>query len=142
MTNNGKSEARAKVMWEGGLKTNSLIRGMELACDKPKGLFGTNTAPAPMEIFSSAMGSCLMTTFLYSAHKSRIHVSDISVDVKTEADFVDGLERIVAGSMKLSVWTDGAGEAKIEKVFEMARAHCTVTNAVNFPLEFELKIKD
>ncbi len=141
MTGNSKSEARVKVMWEGGLKTNSIIRGMELACDKPKGLFGTNTAPAPMEIFSSAMGSCLMTTFLYSAHKSRIHVSDISVDVKTEADFVDGVERILAGRMKMSVWTDGADEAKIEKVFELARSHCTVTNAVNFPLEFELKIK-
>ncbi|MCK5037863.1 MAG: OsmC family protein [Thermoplasmata archaeon] len=142
MASGGKSEARAKVMWEGGLRTNTLIRGMELGCDKPKGLFGTNTAPAPMEIFSSAMGSCLMTTFLYSAHKSRMHVSDISVDVRTESDFVDGLERIVAGSMKLSVWTEGAEQAKIEKIFELARTHCTVTNAINFPLEFELKIKD
>ena len=141
MSDNGKKEARAMVLWEGGLKTNSIIRGMELACDKPKGLFGTNTAPAPLEIFSSAMGSCLMTTFLYSAHKSRIHVSDISVDVKTETDSVDGIERVVAGSMKVSVWTDGADESKIEKVFELARSHCTVTNAVNFPLEFKLKIK-
>lgn len=141
MSGNKKSEARAKVMWEGGLRTNSLIRGMEIGCDKPKGIFGTNTAPAPLEIFSSAMGSCLMTTFLYSAHKSRIHVSDISVDVKTETDFVEGVERVVAGSMKMSVWTDGAEEDKIEKVFELARSHCTVTNAVNFPLEFELKIK-
>ena len=138
----GKSEARAKVMWEGGLRTNTLIRGRELGCEKPKGLFGTNTAPAPMEIFSSAMGSCLMTTFLYLAHKSRMHVSDISVDVRTESDFIDGLERIVAGSMKLSVWTEGAEQAKIEKIFELAKTHCTVTNAINFPLEFELKIKD
>ena len=82
------------------------------------------------------------TTFLYSAHRSRIHVSDITVDVKTETDFVDGIERVVSGRMKVAVWTDGVDKAKIEKVFEMARTHCTVTNAVNFPLDFELKIKD
>ena len=142
MSGDKKSEARAKVLWEGSLKTQSIIRGMEIACDKPKSIFGTNTAPAPLEIFSSAMGSCLMTTFLHSANRSRIHVTDISVDVKTETDIIEGKERVVAGRMKMSVWTDGVEESKIEKVFEMAREHCSLTNAVNFPVEFELVIKN
>ncbi len=141
MSGDGKSEARAKVLWEGSLKTQSIIRGMEIACDKPKSIFGTNTAPAPLEIFSSAMGSCLLTTFIHSANRSRIHITDISVDVKTEADIIEGKERVMTGSMKLSVWTDGAEESKIQKVFELARTHCSLTNAVNFPVEFELKIK-
>lgn len=143
MSGDGKSEARAKVLWEGSLKTQSIIRGMEIACDKPKSILGTNTAPAPLEIFVSAMGSCLMTTFLYSALKARVDISDCSVDIKATTGMVEGRERVEKGEIKLTAYVEkGIENQKIEKCFELAREHCTLTNAVNFPLEFELKIKN
>lgn len=143
MSGDGKSEARAKVLWEGSLKTQSIIRGMEIACDKPKSILGTNTAPAPLEIFISAMGSCLMTTFLYAALKTRIEINDCSVDVRAAAGMEKGRERVQSGEMKLTAWVDESVDThKVENCFQKAREHCTLTNAVNFPLEFELVIKN
>ena len=136
--------ARTKVLWEGVLKTQAIIRGMEVHTDKPKSHHGTNTAPAPLEVFIASMGSCFMTTFLNAAMRSRIEVEDCSVDVKIYSGMVEDKERVTDAELKLKVWVKeewARDPAKLEKCFEHAKENCSITNAVNFPIEISLSVK-
>ncbi len=143
MTDEPKATVRAKVLWEGVLRTESLIRGMELHTDEPKSFTGTNTAPTPLEVFVSSIGSCLLTTFVYSAMKTRANIEDCAVDVKAYTEKTEKKEkRLSRADITLTVWAAEEERARLEKSFELAKDFCIVTNAVNFPLNIELKLKN
>ncbi|MHA2309162.1 MAG: OsmC family protein [Candidatus Heimdallarchaeaceae archaeon] len=135
-------EARAKVFWEGGLKTRSLIRGFEVETDKPKSDFGTNTAPAPMEIFIAAMGGCILSTFIWAVWKARIQIEDCTVDIKAYADNSEENGTITKATISLTVWAKKKYNQKLEKCFNIARTTCTLTNAVSFPIESIMLFKE
>ena len=117
-----KQEVRAKaqVFWEGGLKTRSVIRGFEVETDKPKSSFGTNTAPAPLEIFISGIGACLLSTFVWVVLKSRITIQECVVDVKAYTDMFDNIERVLKAKMTLTVWADEKYKKNLEKSFNIS----------------------
>ena len=142
MSEESEVRARAKVLWAGGLKTVSMIRGMELHSDKPKSYHGTNTAPAPLEIFVSSLGSCFLTTFLHAAMRSRVEVEDCTADVKAMTRMEKGIESIISMELKLMVWGPKEDEVKLEKAFELSKSICSITNALSVPLDFTLKLKE
>ena len=142
MNEESEARARAKVLWAGGLKTVSMIRGMELHSDKPKSYHGTNTAPAPLEIFVSSLGSCFLTTFLHAAMRSRVEVEDCTADVKAMTKIEKGIESITSLELRLTAWAPKADEAKLEKAFELSKSICSITNALSVPLHFELRLKE
>ncbi len=142
MKESNEIEARAKVFWEGGLKTRSIIRGFEVETDKPKSDFGTNTAPAPLEIFIAGMGACILSTFIWSVWKTRVQIEDCTVDVRAYASTVENSEKVTKSTIKLTVWADKKHHKKLENCFNIARSSCTLTNAVSFPIESSFQIKD
>ncbi len=74
-----KLAARAKSFWEGGVKANTIIRGFEIGTDKPKGQFGTNTAPAPAELFLASISACFLSTFAFNCLIKRIKIQEITM---------------------------------------------------------------
>ena len=114
-----KIEARAKIFWEGGLKTRSIIRGFEVETDKPKVDFGTNTAPAPMEIFISSMGACILSTFVWTLWRARITIEDCSIDIKAYADIYEKKERVLKARITLTVWAEKKYKKKLEQCFNI-----------------------
>lgn len=136
-----KIETRAKIFWEGGLKTRSIIRGFEVETDKPKVDFGTNTAPAPMEIFMSGIGSCILSTFIWAVWKARITIEDCTIDVKAYADTFENKERILKSIITLTVYAEKKYKSKLEKCFKISKITCPLTNSVSFPVEINLKLK-
>lgn len=143
MTEEPKPNVRAKILWKGVLRTEGIIRGMELQTDEPKSFTGTNTAPAPLEVFISSLGSCLLTTFIFSAMKTRAKLEDCAIDVKAYTGKTDNKElRVTKADITLTVWAKEEERERLEKSFELAKGHCSVTNGVNFPLDIQLKIKN
>lgn len=133
---------KAKVFWEGGLKTKSIIRGFEVETDEPKSNFGTNMAPAPMEVFISGIGSCLLSTFIWTVLKTRITIEDCVIDIKGYTDIHEKKERIVKARITLTVWADKKHKKKLEQCFEVSRKTCPLTDAVSFPLESTMQLKE
>lgn len=134
-------KVRSKVFWQGGLKTSSVVRGFELGTDKPKSDFGTNTDPAPMEVFISGMGACLLSTFVWAVFRAHVEIEDCTVDVKATTTKT-GDDGISGAIMKLTVWSDDENRKKLEKCFDLAKNTCTLTKSVSFPLELIMIFKD
>ncbi len=135
-------EARAKVLWEGGLKTQSIIRGFEVETDQPKMNFGTNTAPAPMEVFIASMGACLLSSFVWAAFRARVTIDDCNVGIRATALVTENSATASKAEMKLTVWARYEYKKKLETCFNAAKKSCTLTNAVSFPLAIEFNFKD
>ena len=133
---------KAKVFWEGGLKTRSIIRGFEVETDEPKSKFGTNMAPAPMEVFISGIGSCLLSSFIRTVVKSRITIEDCVVDIQGYTAVHEKKEKIVKAEITLAVWADKKHKKKLEQCFDISRKICPLTGAISFPLESTMKFKE
>lgn len=136
------TKLKAKVFWEGGLKTRSVIRGFELETDKPKSSFGTNMAPAPMEVFISGIGACLLSTFVWVVLKARITIQDCIIDIKAYTDIYQNKERIVKAKITLTVWAEKKYKKNLEKCFDVSIKNCSLTDAVSFPIENILQFKE
>lgn len=141
MSRKEEIEVRSKVFWEGALKTRSVIRGFEVFTDKPRSDFGTNDAPAPMEIFVSAMGACLLSTFVWAAYRSHTKIEDCAMDVRATSAGT-GEDGVSGAEFKLTVWAKGDYKRKLEKCFDIARSSCSLTSSVSFPLEFSMVFKE
>jgi uncharacterized OsmC-like protein len=142
MKDNKKFQLKAKVFWQGGLKTQSIIRGFEVETDEPKSHFGTNTAPAPVEIFISSIGACLLSTFAWSIMKARVSIQDCTVDVKAHTDEKDKAERVNKAMITLTVWGDNKDKKKLEQCFDISKKICTLTNSVSFPMEIIINFRE
>jgi len=136
------TKLKAKVFWEGGLKTRSIIRGFEVETDEPKSHFGTNTAPAPVEIFISSIGACLLSTFAWSIMKARVSIQDCTVDVKAHTDEQDKSEKVSKAMISLTVWGDKKDKKKLEQCFDISKKICSLTNSVSFPMEIIMHFKE
>lgn len=134
--------AKSKVFWEGGLKTRSIIRGFEVETDKPKSSFGTNLAPAPMEVFISGIGSCFLSTFVWTVLKARITIEDCIVDIKAYTDTHEKKERIAKAKITLTVWAEKKHKKKLEQCFDVSKTTCPLTDAVSFPVEIDMQFKE
>jgi len=133
---------KAKVFWEGGLKTRSIIRGFEVETDEPKSKFGTNTAPAPIEVFISGIGSCLLSSFIRTIVRARINIEDCVVDVQGYTDMREKKEKIVKAEITLTVWADKKHKKKLEQCFDVSKKICPLADAVSFPMEIIMKFKE
>jgi organic hydroperoxide reductase OsmC/OhrA len=136
-----KLDAIAKTFWEGGLRSNSIIRGFEVGTDKPKGQFGTNTAPAPAELFLASISACFLSTFAFNALMKRIKLKDITSEIRGTMDMKEGHEKISKIHVKLKVWVEHMEEKKLNACFDAAKTQCSLTKAVNVPIDFHMKIK-
>lgn len=142
MKDSSEFTLKAKVFWQGGLKTQSIIRGFEVETDEPKSHFGTNTAPAPVEVFISSIGACLLSTFAWSIAMARVSIQDCTVDVTAFTYSDDNKKKVSKAIIKLTVWADKVDEKKIEKCFDISKNNCTMTNSVSFPLEITMNFKE
>jgi uncharacterized OsmC-like protein len=139
MKDSEEIRAKAKVFWEGGLKTRGIIRGFEVETDKPKSSFGTNTAPAPLEVFISSIGACLLSTFAWSTLKARVTIQDCTIDIKANTNKDDKVSKAQA---ILTVWADKKDKNKLDQCFDISKKVCTLTNAVSFPMEIVMHLKE
>jgi organic hydroperoxide reductase OsmC/OhrA len=133
-------DARVKTIWSGGLKTSSLIRGFEAETDKPKIYFGTNTAPAPAELFAASIGACFVTTFVLCSFRKHLKFEEVTGDVIVKIANSNS-ESIKEIDLKIKVWADPDHQSDLEKCFEYAKANCSLTKVVNIPINTSIEYK-
>jgi len=136
-------ELRAKTLWEGGLRTNTLIRGFEVHTDDPIAEWGTNTAPAPAEVFLSSLSSCFVTTFAWMAMMSRLSLAAISAKASGTIDDVNDVHRITKIDVALKVTSYTDNPEKLQRCYELAHKRCLLFNTIDCEknISFEYKIE-
>jgi len=144
---NQKSEPvvmRAKTLWEGGLRCNTMIRGFEVQTDDPIQEWGTNTGPSPTETFLGTIGACLTSTYAWTALTSRIHHAAITTTVHGTMEEVNGNHRLTKIEINLKASAVEGTPEKLERIFELAHEKCLLVNSVGIDtkLNFEYKIVD
>jgi uncharacterized OsmC-like protein len=135
---------KAKTLWEGGLRSNTLIRGFEVAADDPLKEWGTNTAPSPSETFLATLSACLTSTYAWAALTSRVHHSAITTSISADIADADGTRKITNIQMTLKANAIEGTPEKLQKIFELAHKNCLLVNSIGIPtkVSFEYKIAE
>jgi organic hydroperoxide reductase OsmC/OhrA len=130
-------KAHVKTMWEGGIKTTSLMRGFEIVSDAPKWKWGTNSAPAPGEIFLASIGACFTSTFTKCAQESKLILGAVTTDVRAEIDheMEGGRERFIKIEMELKAHASENYKEELQKCFDEAKERCPLANIVNCDMD-------
>lgn len=137
-----KIKAHIKVFWEGGIKTSSIIRGFEVSTDSPKWKYGTNSAPAPGELFLASIGSCFTSTFTKCAQEMGVILDDVNTDVKGEMSHeMNGKERILGIELVLHAFAQNKFKEDLKRCFEKSKIRCPLISAVSCEIEIAYEFK-
>jgi organic hydroperoxide reductase OsmC/OhrA len=127
-----KIEFKAELSWDGKTGGEIIVgKGFKLHVDTPKEFGGEGKNPCPDEFFFSAIGGCLLTTFLYMKKKLEFNLKDLRIvvvgDVQSRGP--EGF-RVAGARVNLSVETDAEGEAQARKCIEMTEKFCHITQSL------------
>lgn len=105
----------------------------------PKGIVGVWS---PEHLFTAAVSSCLMTTFLAIAENSKLEFQSFDCKAKGKLEMVDGKYMIseVELSPVLTIKNDTDKE-KAERVLNKSEAACLISNSVKSKIVFTPEIK-
>lgn len=136
-------KVHVKTHWEGAIKTTGLVRGFEIVADGPKWKYGTNTAPAPGEIFLASIGACFTATFTKCAHEKALIMDAVYTDTRgTITHEMTGRERIERIDIELKAYADEKYKDDLHSCFEEAKGRCPLTNVVKCPIELSFEFKE
>ncbi len=94
----------------------------------PKGIPGIWS---PEHLFTAAVSSCLMTTFLSVAENSRLEFVSFSCKAKGKLDQVDGLFMMSEIMLEPTVTIrDEKDRERAERVLQKSEAACLISNSV------------
>jgi peroxiredoxin-like protein len=94
----------------------------------PKGIPGIWS---PEHLFTAAVSSCLMTTFLSIAENSRLQFTSFSCKSKGKLEQVDGKFLMSEVILEPTVTiTDEKDKEKAERVLQKSEAACLISNSV------------
>jgi putative redox protein len=65
--------------WEGGYRCRIPVRKFEILADEPPEDGGTDTGPAPTDLFLAALGSCFTMAVYHAAKKRQVELPDLAV---------------------------------------------------------------
>jgi len=125
-------EFRANLVWDG--ETGGAVNISEfpmLKLDTPAKFGGKGRYPCPDELFISAIGGCLLTTFLYFKKKLDVHLNELQISVNGTLEMAgpDGY-RICGIDAKINVGTIEKEKAKVKKCIELTKKYCHITRAL------------
>lgn len=133
-------KAHVKTLWDGGVKTTTMIRGFEVVADSPKWKYGTNSAPAPGEIFLASIGACFTATFTRCAQECHAVLGGVTTDVRGIIDHEkNGKERLTKILMELKTHADEKFREELQMCYERSKTRCPLTNVVNCEIEITYK---
>lgn len=126
----------AKVItsyWEGGYRCRIPVRGFEIIADEPLDEGGTDTGPAPTDLFLASLASCFTMAVYHAARKRGIELADLTV--KTTGHY----EGLRYDEIKIEVISSHPRE-ELEKFVERAKTWCYVSNTLRNDVRLEYAI--
>lgn len=101
----------------------------------PKGMEGIWS---PEHLFTAAVNSCLMTTFLSIAENSKLEFSSFTSKALGKLEMIDG--KYIMSEVTLMpevVIAKPADKERAERVLEKAEANCLISNSVKSKIIFQ-----
>ncbi len=115
---------------KGEMSSPELSTTVEIATPPqfPKGMEGIWS---PEHLFTSAVASCLMTTFLAIAENSRLEYTDFKCKSSGKLEQIEGKFLMTEVILKPTVTlTDEKDREKAERVLQKSEANCLISNSV------------
>lgn len=104
----------------------------------PKGIAGIWS---PEHLFTAAVSSCLMTTFLSIAENSKLEFSSFQCNSKGKLDQVDGKFLMTEVLLEPTVTISNEKEReRAERVLTKAEAACLISNSIKSKVTMQAKI--
>ncbi|MCB0488308.1 MAG: OsmC family protein [Cyclobacteriaceae bacterium] len=125
---------------QGLLTSRELDSELEVATPLPfpKGVEGVWS---PEHLFTAAISSCLMTTFLAIAENFKLDFESFTCPATGKLDQVDGKYKMTEVILEPVVTIlDEKDEAKAFRVLEKAEAACLITNSVSAKVTMKPKV--
>jgi organic hydroperoxide reductase OsmC/OhrA len=138
-----KIEYKVDLSWDGKSGGEiTLPKGSTLHIDIPKEFGGEGRYLCPDELFFSAVGGCLLTTFLYMHKKLKFNLKGlrISVDGDVESHGPEGY-RVTGTHVNLNVETDDKGKDEAQDCVEMTKKFCHITRSIERCMLVEVSSK-
>jgi uncharacterized OsmC-like protein len=138
---NQPREMKSMTLWEGGVKTNTIIRGFEIPTDEPLTDFGSNSSAAPAEVFLGSIGACLTAAYAWAAFASKLRLHAMRTTLNGRIETVNGIRKITHVKVSLKVTAKSNKPDKLERCFKIARDRCTLLNTLDCEKELDFTFK-
>jgi len=135
-----KIEYKIDAFWDGKSGAEiTLPKGKKLQIDIPKEFGGEGRYLCPGELFFSAVGGCVLTTFLYLHNKLKFNLKGLQVSVNggIESHGPEGY-RVSGAQVNLTVKTDDKGRKKAQECIEMTKKFCHITRSIENSVPIEI----
>ncbi|AZB33361.1 OsmC family protein [Chryseobacterium bernardetii] len=126
---------------KGEMSSPELSQNIEVATPPqfPKGVEGVWS---PEHLFTAAVSSCLMTTFLAIAENSKLEFSDFQCKSKGKLEQVEGKFLMTEVILEPVVTIKNESEReKAERVLKKSEANCLISNSVKSKITIIPQIK-
>ncbi len=115
---------------KGEMSSPELLETIEIATP-PQFLKGVEKIWSPEHLFTSAVASCLMTTFLAIAENSRLEFTDFKCKSSGKLEQIEGKFLMTEVILEPTVTiTDEKDREKAERVLQKSEANCLISNSI------------
>ncbi|MHA1263694.1 MAG: OsmC family protein [Candidatus Helarchaeota archaeon] len=133
---NYQNDIEVTVNWNQGLQMQSQIRHFTpiFLDDRHK---GQDTAPTPVELFLTSIGSCLLMAFVYCLHLSGVELEPNKLVLKIRGKIIrkQGKLRLTEIRAKFILQKDDQ-ILKIQKCFKKFQPFCILSESIKNGIEF------
>ncbi|MGQ9720909.1 MAG: OsmC family protein [Candidatus Jordarchaeum sp.] len=139
-----KTSTDVKLKWMGGLKFDVNIRGKHnLFVDaSSETQSGGDEGPAPDDMLTAAVGSCLASSFVFCASKVKAELASLTVTARAEISRVEGYLRVTGLDVTLNPqFKEEEPSKKQDRCIAIFRNYCTVTESVTRGIPVKVNIK-
>lgn len=122
---------------KGVLASNELNNEIEVATPPqfPNGMEGIWS---PEHLFTAAVNSCLMTTFLAIAENSRLNYQQFESNASGKLEMIDGKYVMSEVTLKPVVTIENEEDrARAERVLQKSEQNCLISNSITSKIIFE-----
>jgi peroxiredoxin-like protein len=97
---------------------------------------------SPEHLFTSAVVSCFMTTFLAIAENSKLEFSDFSCDSSGKLEQIEGKFLMTEITLKpLLIIHKSEDSEKAEKILQKAEKACLISNSIKSTVSLQTNVK-
>ncbi len=118
------------VEWDGLTGGEARTNQHRLSFDMPKEFKGLGRSFCPDELLLSAVGGCLLTTFLHFKERFKLPLRKFRVDVRGEVKLMDEGYRITKVEAKIEASAPEDEVERVKKFIELAKEYCHITRSL------------
>jgi len=118
------------VEWDGLTGGEARTTQHRLSFDMPKEFKGLGRSFCPDELLLSAVGGCLLTTFLHFKERFNLPLKKFKVDVRGEVKSMDEGYRITRVEAKIEASAPEYEVERVKRFIELAKEYCHITRSL------------